>query len=65
MDKGLLNWGQLSELRHAVCGAIPGRDDDSQIVYAKLMGTGVADVAAAKLAYESAREQGLGTEMDW
>ncbi len=65
VDKGLLNWGQLSELRHAVCGAISGRDNDGQIVYAKLMGTGVADVAAAKLAYDCARAQGLGTEMDW
>ena len=65
VDKGLLNWGQLSELRHAVCGAISGRDNEGQIVYAKLMGTGVADVAAAKLAYDCAREQGLGTEMDW
>ncbi len=65
VDKGLLNWSQLSELRHAVCGAISGRDNEEQIVYAKLMGTGVADVAAAKLAYESARKQGLGMEMDW
>ena len=65
VDKGLLNWSQLSELRHAVCGAISGRDDDGQVVYAKLMGTGVADVAAAKLAYDSAKEMGLGTEMDW
>ena len=65
VDKGLLNWSQLSELRHAVCGAISGRDNNQQIVYAKLMGTGVADVAAAKLAYDSAKEQGLGTEMDW
>ena len=65
VDKGLLNWSRLTELRHAVCGAISGRDNDSQIVYAKIMGTGVADVAAAKLAYDSAREQGLGTEMDW
>lgn len=65
VDKGLLNWSQLSELRHAVCGAISGRDNAGQIVYAKLMGTGVADVAAAKLAYENARKQGLGTEMDW
>ncbi len=65
VDKGLLNWSQLTELRHAVCGAISGRDDEKQIVYAKLMGTGVADVAAAKLAYDSAREQGLGTEVDW
>ncbi len=65
VDKGLLNWSQLSELRHAVCGAISGRDNDHQIVYAKLMGTGVADVAAAKLAYDSAKAKGLGTEMDW
>ena len=65
VDKGLLNWSQLSELRHAVCGAISGRDNDNQIVYAKLMGTGVADVAAAKLAYDSAKEMGLGTEMEW
>ena len=65
IDKGLVNWSQLTELRHAVCGAISGRDNDRQIVYAKLMGTGVADVAAAKLAYDSAREKGLGMELDW
>ena len=29
------------------------------------MGTGVADVAPAKLAYDRAKAQGLGTEMDW
>ncbi len=65
VDKGLLQWSQLYELRHAVCGSIPGRDGPDQIVYAKLMGTGVADVAAAKVAYDSAKAQGLGTELDW
>ena len=65
VDKGLLNWSQLTELRYAVSGAIAGRDNEGQIVYAKLMGTGVADVAAAKLAYDNARQQGLGTEVDW
>ena len=65
VDKGLLNWSQLTELRYAVSGAISGRDNEGQIVYAKLMGTGVADVAAAKLAYDNARQQGLGTEVDW
>ena len=65
VDKGLLNWSRLTELRHAVSGAVSGRDNAKQIVYAKLMGTGVADVAAAKLAYDSARAQGLGTEVDW
>ena len=65
VDRGLLNWSQLTELRYAVCGAIAGRDNEGQIIYAKLMGTGVADVAAAKLAYDNARDRGLGTEMDW
>ena len=65
VDRGLLQWSQLYELRHAVCGSISGRDDEGQIVYAKLMGTGVADVAAAKLAYDMALAQGLGTELDW
>ena len=65
VDKGLLNWSRLTELRYAVSGMTPGRDSEDQIVYAKLMGTGVADVAAAKLAYDCAQEQGLGTEVDW
>ena len=65
VDKGLLNWSSLQELRYAVSGAVAGRDDAGQVVYAKLMGTGVADVAAAKLAYECATAQGLGVEMDW
>lgn len=30
-----------------------------------LTGTGVADVAAAKLAYDRARASGLGVEMEW
>ena len=50
---------------HVVAGMVAGRDNHDQIVYAKLMGTGVADVAAAKLAYDLAREKGAGMEMDW
>ena len=65
VDKGIIQWSKVHELRHVVSGAVTGRDDQDQIVYAKIMGTGVADVAAAKLAYDSAKAQGLGTEMDW
>ena len=65
VDRGLLQWSQLLELRHAVAGKVKGRDNDQQIIYAKLMGTGVADVAAAALAYEKAKASGLGMEMDW
>ena len=65
VDKGIIQWSKVHELRHVVSGAVTGRDSNDQIVYAKIMGTGVADVAAAKLAYDSANAAGLGTEMDW
>jgi ornithine cyclodeaminase/alanine dehydrogenase-like protein (mu-crystallin family) len=65
VDKGIIQWSKVHELRHVVSGAVKGRDGQDQVVYAKIMGTGVADVAAAKLAYDSAKAKGLGTEMDW
>ena len=65
VDRGIFQWSQVLELRHAVAGMVAGRDGEEQIVYAKLMGTGVADVAAAKLAYDTARAAGLGMEIDW
>ena len=65
VDKGLIQWSKVHELRHVVSGAVTGRDNAGQIVYAKIMGTGVADVAAAKLAYDTAKANGLGREMDW
>ncbi|HEU0022209.1 MAG TPA: ornithine cyclodeaminase family protein [Dehalococcoidia bacterium] len=64
-DRGLLQWSKLQELRHVVSGYTKGRGSPQEIVYAKLMGTGVADVAAAKLAYDRAQARGLGTHMDW
>ena len=64
-DRGLLQWSQLQELRQVVAGKCSGRDNPQQIIYAKLMGTGVADVAAAKLAYDRARAAGVGVEMEW
>ena len=65
VDKGIIQWSKVHELRHVVSGAVTGRDSNDQVVYAKIMGTGVADVAAAKLAYDSAKAAGLGTDMDW
>ena len=65
VDRGVFQWSQVLELRHAVAGMVAGRDNADQIIYAKLMGTGIADVAAAKLAYETAKTAGVGMEMDW
>ena len=65
VDRGTLQWSQVMELRHVVTGAVAGRDSGDQIVYVKIMGTGVADVAAAKLAYDKATAAGVGAVMDW
>ena len=65
VDQGMIQWSQLVELRYVVSGKQSGRDNKDQIIYTKLMGTGVADVAAAKLAYDTAKRLGVGTEMDW
>jgi ornithine cyclodeaminase/alanine dehydrogenase-like protein (mu-crystallin family) len=64
-DRGLIQWSQLQELRQIVGGNVKGRDNPRQIIYAKMMGTGVADVAAAKLAYDRARAAGLGVDLEW
>jgi len=64
-DRGIFQWSRLVELRYAVSGTVAGRDNKDQIVFAKLMGTGIADVAAAKLAYDRAKAMGLGLEMEW
>lgn len=64
-DRGLLQWSQLVELRQVVAGQSLGRGSPNEIIYAKLMGTGIADVAAAKLAYDLAKEHGVGTEMEF
>ena len=61
----MLQWSRLEELRHVVAGKASGRSNRDEIIYAKLQGTGVADVAAAKLAYDNARKRGAGTELDF
>ncbi len=65
VSKGLIQWEQMWELRRLVAGFAPGRRSDKEVIYAKLMGTGVADVAAAKLAYDLAKQQGIGTEIEF
>ena len=65
VDRGLVRWSQFHELRHVAAGLVPGRNSADEIVYCKLMGTGLADVAAAKLALDRAEEQGVGVQVDW
>ncbi len=65
VDQGLVQWSQFHELRHAVAGVVPGRVSAGEVVYCKLMGTGLADVAAARVVWERAEERDIGIVMDW
>ena len=65
VDRGLVQWSQFHELRHVVAGTVAGRLADDDVVYCKLMGTGLADVAAAKVVWERAEALGVGLEIDW
>lgn len=65
VDRGLVRWSQFQELRHVAAGIVPGRTNADEIIYCKLMGTGLADVAAAKLVLDRAEELDIGVQMDW
>lgn len=60
VKQGVLDWGQVLELSEVVAGKKPGRTSNEQIVFVKAVGFGSEDVAAAKLAYDRAREKGMG-----
>ena len=65
VDRGLVRWSQFHEIRHVAAGLVPGRAGADEIIYCKLMGTGLADVAAAKLALDRAKELEIGVDVEW
>jgi ornithine cyclodeaminase len=53
-----------AELGEVVSGGVPGRASESEITIFKSLGLAVEDLAAAHLAYQRARQQGKGVEID-
>jgi ornithine cyclodeaminase len=51
------------ELGEVVLGRIPGRRSADDVVIFKSLGMAVEDVAAARLAYQRARENGMGRDI--
>src|SRR5207302_1704779 len=49
-----------AELGQVIAGTRPGRRDDDAIIVFDSSGTGIQDAAAAAVAYEGARQRGLG-----
>ena len=54
-----------AELGEVLIGAHPGRSDDDELTVFKSLGLAVEDLAAAELVVRKAREQGIGTEVEF
>jgi alanine dehydrogenase len=63
VEQGILDWLEVHELQDVVAGELHGRQSDDDVVLFKSNGLAAWDVAAAALALERAREQGVGREL--
>jgi alanine dehydrogenase len=63
VEQGILDWLEVHELQEVVAGEVHGRQSDDDLVVFKSNGIAAWDVAAAALALERARAQGIGTEL--
>jgi ornithine cyclodeaminase len=54
-----------AELGEVLAGLAPGRTDERELTVFKSLGVAVEDLAAADLAVRRAREQGVGTEVEF
>ncbi|MDX2043696.1 MAG: ornithine cyclodeaminase family protein [Acidobacteriota bacterium] len=63
VEKGLLTWERVKELRYVVSGQMRGRENSEQITLFKSLGLAIEDVAAAAVVYQKAKEQQAGKEI--
>ena len=66
IEQGLISGEEhiRAELGEVVAGAHPGRQSDAELTLFRSLGIGVEDLAAAQVAVDVARRNGLGTEVD-
>lgn len=63
VEKGLLDWDELPELREVLAGRVPGRKSPEEITLFESHGLGLEDVAVGGHLYRLARERGVGEEV--
>ena len=63
-ERGLLAWEKVYDLAPIVAGLMPGRRSGEEITLFESQGIALEDVAAMKLAYDRAREEGLGENLE-
>ena len=62
VEKGLLTWERVKELRYVVNGEMRGRTNDREITLFKSLGIAIEDIATAAVVYRKAKEQKVGKE---
>lgn len=63
VEKGLLTWEEIRELRFIVSGDLPGRRSDDEITIFKSLGIAIEDIAAASVVYRNATKRQAGREL--
>jgi len=63
VERGLVRWEQIYELRDVVAGLIPGRVHDEEITLFESQGIALEDVAVGAYLLRLARERGRGSEI--
>ncbi len=62
VEKGVLTWERVKELRNVVSGEMRGRTNDEEITLFKSLGIAIEDIATAAALYRKAKEQNVGRE---
>jgi ornithine cyclodeaminase/alanine dehydrogenase len=62
IEKGLLTWERVKELRHIINGRLTGRTSDREITLFKSLGIAIEDIATAAVLYQKAKAQNVGRE---
>ncbi|WP_411963731.1 ornithine cyclodeaminase family protein [Haloferax sp. YSMS24] len=66
LDAGVVDEDHIyAELGDVVAETVPGREDDDEITVFDSGGTGIETAASAYMLYEKARDEGLGTTIDF
>ena len=63
VEKGLLTWERVHELRRVVNGETQGRKSAQEITLFKSLGIAIEDIATAAVVYQRARQLGAGREL--
>jgi ornithine cyclodeaminase/alanine dehydrogenase-like protein (mu-crystallin family) len=63
VEAGVVRWSDIHELGNVVVNRVPGRHEESDVTLFKSVGAALEDLAVARLVFENALKQGVGTRL--